>query len=183
VFRHLPSRLQVEAVAKIAWLSARGRPADAAEVLLRAAYTYRDGGTAWDAFPEDWRRVARDNARVSLADFFNSVRNYPSARELATITVPVVCSYGARSPDFMPRRVRSLAAAIPCATTHRIEGSGHAAPFDATTEFVRLIADTMERPRPRLDGVAKCRDVSRRSELERHSGRKRSSQDPSEADC
>ena len=144
VFRHPPTRLQVAAVTKIAWLSVRGRQADAAEVLLRAAYAYRDGGTAWDGFPEEWRRVGRENARVALADFVNSIRNYPSARDLATVRVPVVCSYGARSPDFMSRRVRSLAAAIPGARTHRIEGSGHAAAFDATAEFVQLVADAVE---------------------------------------
>jgi pimeloyl-ACP methyl ester carboxylesterase len=39
--------------------------------------------------------------------------------------------------------VRSLAAAIPIATIHEIDGAGHAAPFDATTNFVRLIADSI----------------------------------------
>jgi pimeloyl-ACP methyl ester carboxylesterase len=39
--------------------------------------------------------------------------------------------------------VRSLAAAIPGARTYRIEGAGHAAPFDATTNFVELIADAI----------------------------------------
>ena len=43
----------------------------------------------------------------------------------------------------MFRLVRSLAAAIPTARTHRIEGAGHAAPFDATTNFVQLIADNI----------------------------------------
>lgn len=138
--RHLPSAPQTIAVAKIAWLALRGRNRDAAEVLLRNAYAYGDGGTAWDAFPEEWRRIGLDNARPSLADFRNSIGNYPSAHHLATIRVPVVCSYGARSPAFMPRLVRSLAAAIPAARIWEIEGAGHAAPFDATTEFVRLIA-------------------------------------------
>jgi len=41
--------------------------------------------------------------------------------------------------------VRSLAAAIPTATTRQIDGAGHAAPFDATTNVVRLIADSMRR--------------------------------------
>jgi pimeloyl-ACP methyl ester carboxylesterase len=151
VFRHLPTGAQVAAVAKIGWPSVRGRHGDAAEVLLRAAYTYRDGGTAWDAFPEEWRRVARENARVALVDFVNSVRNYPSATDLATVRVPVACSYGARSPDFMPRRVRSLAAAIPGARIHRIDGGGHAAPFDATAEFVELIADAISSSPPDAD--------------------------------
>lgn len=141
--RHLPTGSQLAAVGKIASLVVRGRHDDAAEVLLRAAYAYRDGGTAWDAFPEEWRRVGRKNARVALADFVNSIRNYPSARDLATVRIPVLCSYGARSPDFMPRLVGSLASAIPTARTQKIDGAAHAAPFDATTEFVRLIAEAV----------------------------------------
>ena len=73
------------------------------------------------------------NARAALADFRNSILTYPSANDLATVEVRVVCSYGARSPDSMARLVRSLAAAIPTARTHRIDGAGHAAPFDATS--------------------------------------------------
>jgi pimeloyl-ACP methyl ester carboxylesterase len=142
--RH-PVRAQAAPVAKMAWLFARRRHREAAEVLLRTAYSYRDGGSAWDAFPEEWRRIARDNARVALADFINSIGNHPSASDLATIRVPVVCSYGSRSPDFMPRRVSALAAAIPGATLQRVEGAGHAAPFDAASEFVRMVARQLRR--------------------------------------
>jgi pimeloyl-ACP methyl ester carboxylesterase len=141
--RHVPTGSQLAALARIGSSALRRRYADAAEALLRSAYAYRDGGSAWDAFPEEWRRAGRENARAALADFRNSVRAYPSAADLATVEVPVVCSYGARSPDSMFRLVRSLAAAIPTARTHRIEGSGHAAPFDATTNFVQLVADTL----------------------------------------
>jgi hypothetical protein len=91
-------RPQVVALAKVGSLVLRGRQGDAAEALLRSAYSYRDGGSAWDAFPEQWRQAARDNARATLVDFRNSIGNYPSATELATVEVPVVCSYGARSP-------------------------------------------------------------------------------------
>ena len=143
--RHLPAGSQFAALAKIGSLALLGRNADAAEVLLRSAYSYRDGGSAWDAFPEEWRQVGRGNSKAALTDFRNSIGVYPSAAELATIGVPVVCSYGSRSPDGMARLVSSLAAAIPGATTRRIEGAGHAAPFDAPTNFVRLIADTQAR--------------------------------------
>jgi pimeloyl-ACP methyl ester carboxylesterase len=78
-----------------------------------------------------------------LADLRNSVGVYPSRADLATIEVPIMCTYGARSPDSMFRLVRLLATAIPTASTHRIEGAGHAAPFDATSAFVHLIADTL----------------------------------------
>jgi pimeloyl-ACP methyl ester carboxylesterase len=147
--RHLPNASQLAAVIKIGWLTLRGRHGDAAETLLRAAYTYRDGGTAWDAFPEEWRRIARENARPALLDFRNSIGNYPSAADLANVAVPVVCSYGARSPNNIIRLTRSLAAAIPTATTHQIDGAGHAAPFDATSNFVQLITDTITAQQPR----------------------------------
>ena len=152
--RHLPSLSQVAALAKIGSLALRGRPSDAAEVLLRAAYTYRDGGSAWDAFPEEWRRAGRENARPALADFRNSIGIYPSANDLATVEVPVTCTYGARSPDGMKRLVRSLAAAIPTATACQIPGAGHAAPFDATTNFVRVIADTIGSDEAETDALA-----------------------------
>ena len=141
--RHLPTVSQAVALVRIGALVLRGREADAAETLLRTAYTYRDGGSAWDAFPEEWRRVARENAGPALADFRNSISSYPSATDLATIELPVVCTYGARSPSSMSSLVRSLAAAVPTARTRRIEGAGHAASFDATTNFVRVIADTI----------------------------------------
>ena len=142
--RHLPTASQVKALAKIGSLALRGRESDAAETLLRSAYSYRDGGSAWDAFPKEWRQAGRENATAALADFRNSIMSYPSADDLATIEVPVVCSYGERSPESMFRLVRLLAAAIPTAKTQQLEGAGHAAPFDAPTNFVQLIANTAE---------------------------------------
>jgi pimeloyl-ACP methyl ester carboxylesterase len=141
--RHLPNGAQLSALVKIGFMVLRGRNGDAAEALLRAAYSYRDGGSAWDAFPAEWRRVARENAKSALADLRNSVGNYPSAMHLATIDRPVVCSYGARSPDSIVRLVLSLAAAIPSARAERIEGAGHAAPFDAPDNFLRVVASVV----------------------------------------
>jgi pimeloyl-ACP methyl ester carboxylesterase len=141
--RHLPTRSQIAALIKIAALAVRAREVDAAEVLLRSAYSYGEGGTAWDAFPEEWRRVARENARAALADFRNSIAEYPSRADLGTVEVPVVCSYGSRSPRSMARLVRLLAAAIPTASVHELEGAGHAAPFDGTSTFVQLVADAL----------------------------------------
>jgi 3-oxoadipate enol-lactonase len=142
--RHLPAASQVPALVKIGSYAVAGRNAKAVETLLRSAYSYRDGGSAWEAFPDEWRQAARENAEAALADFRNSIGVYPAARELATIAVPVVCSYGARSPHNMARLVRSLASAIPSARTREIEGGGHAAPFDATSKFVELVGEGIE---------------------------------------
>jgi pimeloyl-ACP methyl ester carboxylesterase len=141
--RHLPTFSQLRALARIEALALRGRAPEAVEVLLRAAYAYRDGGSAWDAFPEQWRETARDNAEASLADFHNSISVYPSNTDLATVGVPVICSYGSRSPRNMARLTESLAAAIPTARVREIEGAGHAAPFDATNRFVQLVAGAL----------------------------------------
>jgi 3-oxoadipate enol-lactonase len=142
--RQLPTISQVAALARIGSHVLRRRHGDAAQALLCAAYTYRDGATAWDDFPEVWRRIARENAMAAMTDFRNSIGTYPARAELATIKIPVVCTYGARSPNAMARLVRSLAAAIPTATTRQIEGAGHAAPFDAPPNFVQLIADAID---------------------------------------
>jgi pimeloyl-ACP methyl ester carboxylesterase len=142
--RSLPRMAQLAALARVGLLALRGRQSDAAEALLRSAYAYRDGGSAWDAFPEVWRRAGRESGTAALADLWNSIGAYPSAADLATVRVPVVCSYGERSPGSTFRFTRSLAAAIPTARTHRIEGAGHAAPFDAPTNFVELISSAVE---------------------------------------
>jgi pimeloyl-ACP methyl ester carboxylesterase len=63
--RHLPTVSKVAALAKIGSLVLRGRHGDAAEALLRSAHTYRDGGTAWDAFPEEWRRAGNNQLRAA----------------------------------------------------------------------------------------------------------------------
>jgi pimeloyl-ACP methyl ester carboxylesterase len=113
--------------------------------LLRSAYAYREGGTAWDAFPAEWRRVARENALPTLQDFRNSIGDYPPSAYLAIIKVPVVCTYGSRSPGSMAHFAHTLAAAIPDAKPRCIEGAGHAAPFDATDAFVSVIAELVDR--------------------------------------
>jgi pimeloyl-ACP methyl ester carboxylesterase len=140
---------QVMALAKIGTLSLLRRPADAADVLLRFAYTYRDGSSAWDLMPDEWRRIGREEARPALADFRAVIGEYPSAADLSRVVVPVVCTYGERSPLFMPGYVRSLAAAMPGGIARRIDGAGHAAPFDATANFVQVIADAAVGDHPR----------------------------------
>ena len=141
VRRQPPTIPQLAAFSRMGWLVARGRHPEAVAAFLRFAYSYRDGGSAWDAFPEEWRQAAADNAQAALADFRIAVGGYPSAKELATITRPVLCTYGARSNKPLVRVARSLARAIPTAQVSEIEGAAHAAAFDAPAYFVQIIAD------------------------------------------
>lgn len=141
--RRRPTASSLAALTSMEWLALRGRHADAAETFLRWAYTYRDGGTAWEAFPEQWRRAARDNAKAVLADIRIAIGSYPPPKKLATITSPVVCAHGARSDPTMAAIARSLARAIPGARLREIEGAGHAVAFDAPAAFVKVIAEAV----------------------------------------
>lgn len=143
VTRHRPTFSQIRALSAMTWLSARGRQADAAAAFLRFAYAYRDGGSAWDNFPDEWRRTAGENAHAALADIRIAIGGYPSARQLAAIERPVVCSCGERSAETIVRVTRSLARAIPNARFMQIPGAGHAAPFDAPRRVADIVLKSL----------------------------------------
>ena len=140
--RH-PDASGLGALARMQWLAGRGHYPEAAETLLRYVYSYRDGGSAWDAFPEAWRRTAREYGRSVVADLKGSMGGYPRAHDLATITAPVVCTYGSRSRSYMRSLTRSLARAIPTACLREIDGAAHAVPFDAPRNFAQVITEAM----------------------------------------
>jgi pimeloyl-ACP methyl ester carboxylesterase len=145
--RH-PTASALATLAKMEWMARLGRDAEAAELLLRSVYAYSDGGTAWDAFPDDWRRTARENGKAVVADLRSTLHSYPRARDLAHITSPVVCTYGSRSRSYMRSITHSLAKAIPTARTRAIAGAAHAVPFDAPREFAHVILDEMAGAKP-----------------------------------
>lgn len=130
-------------LARMQSLAWRGRHDDAAEVLLRYVYSYRDGGSAWDAFPDEWRRVARGNGRQVIADLRATLGSYPRHSDLTKMTPPVVCTYGSRSRNYMRATTRSLAHALPAATLRQIDGAAHAVSFDAPGTFAQIIADSV----------------------------------------
>ena len=140
--RH-PDASGLSTLARMQWLAWRGRYGEAAETLLRWVYSYRDGGSTWDAFPEQWRQAARENGRSVIADLKSSMGGYPRAQDLATITAPVVCTYGSRSRSYMRPLTRSLAQAIPTAIVREIDGTAHAVPFDAPGKFAQVIAEAI----------------------------------------
>lgn len=143
VTHHRPTLRQLAALTKMRWLASRGRHPDAAAAFLRFAYSYRDGGSAWDRFPEQWRHAVSENAQAALTDIRIAIRGYPSARLLAAISRPVMCSCGNRSAETIVRVTRNLTQAIPTATFTQVPGAGHAAAFDAPSEFAKVVLDTL----------------------------------------
>ena len=148
--RH-PDASGLRTLARMQWLAWRGRYPDAAETLLRWVYSYRDGGSAWDSFPEQWRQTARENGRSVVADLKSSMGGYPRAQDLATITAPVVSTYGSRSRSYMRPLTRSLARAIPTASVREIDGTAHAVPFDAPGTFAQVINEAIRSSEVRSD--------------------------------
>jgi pimeloyl-ACP methyl ester carboxylesterase len=140
--RH-PSASGLGTLARMRWLAWRDRYPEAAETLLRWVYSYRDGGSAWDAFPAAWRRAALENGRSVIADLRASMGGYPRRQDLAKITAPVVCTYGSRSRSYMRSITCSLAQAIPAASVREIDGAAHAVPFDAPGTFAQVIVEAM----------------------------------------
>lgn len=140
--RH-PDASGLGTLARLQWLAWRGRHAEAAETLLRYVYSYRDGGSAWDEFPEEWRRIARESGRSVIADLRSTMGAYPRAKNLAKITPPFVCTYGSRSRTYMRAITRSLAQAIPTATVREIDGAAHAVAFNAPGNFVQVIVEAI----------------------------------------
>ena len=56
---------------------------------------------------------------------------------------PVMCTCGTRSAMTMVRVTRKLADTFPTGVFRQIEAAGHAAPFDAPSEFVRVVQDVI----------------------------------------
>jgi pimeloyl-ACP methyl ester carboxylesterase len=108
VTHHRPTLRQIRALSTMSLLAARGRHPEAAAAFLRFAYTYGDGGSAWDRFPDEWRRAVNENAQAALIDIRIAIGGYPSARQLAAVERPVVCSCGERSAKTMRRVTRGL---------------------------------------------------------------------------
>lgn len=143
VTRHLPTFAQMAALTKMSWLSSRRRYPEAAAAFLRFAYTYRDGESAWDQFPDEWQRIVSENAQASLDDIRIAIGNYPTAKEMATVGSLVVCTCGERSAKTMVTVTRSLARTIPNAAFRQIKGAGHAAAFDAPANFASIVAEVI----------------------------------------
>jgi pimeloyl-ACP methyl ester carboxylesterase len=84
-----------------------------------------------------------------LEDIRAAIGGYPSAKELAAISTPVVCTCGRRSAQTMVRVTKKLADVVPTGSLREIEAAGHAAPFDQPVGFAKVIEEAMAVAQPR----------------------------------
>jgi hypothetical protein len=107
--------------------SSRHRHPDVAALFLRLAYSYRDGRSGWEQFPDPRRRTVSDNAEAALADIRMVIDGYATAKELASVSSPVECTCGSRTDPTMAHATQARAGEIATTAFRQIEGAGHAA--------------------------------------------------------
>ena len=123
--RH-PSLATIRAVIRMQRLQKQGRVVDAAESFMSWAYAYPGGGTAYDAYPERWREVARSNAASTVNDIAAVATGESiSRRQVAQLGMPVICTVGERSRTANRKHMRRLAAWLPNARMETIAGAAH----------------------------------------------------------
>ena len=143
---------------RVARLAKRGEAEEAAELFLRWAYRYPEGGTAFDRMPKSWREVARRNAIASLNDLqIATAENTIPTRLVRKTIVPAVCLVGDKSPRPMHAFVRRLTKALPNATGGTIERSAHAVTFDQPVAFATKIHAAASAPRPQAGTARRVR--------------------------
>jgi pimeloyl-ACP methyl ester carboxylesterase len=111
----------------------------AAEAFLRWAYAYREGGSAWDQFPEEWRAIAREHSEAALIDLDIATGERLRAARIRSIRTPGICVYGERGAMAMARLTMRLGRLLPNATVRGIAGAGHAVHFDQPDAFAHVI--------------------------------------------
>ena len=123
--RH-PSLATIRAVIRMQRLHKQGRVADAAENFMSWAYAYPGGGSAYEAYPQRWREVARSNAASTVHDIAAVATGESiSRRQIGQLSMPVVCTVGERSRNANRTLMRRLAAWLPNARLETIAGAGH----------------------------------------------------------
>jgi pimeloyl-ACP methyl ester carboxylesterase len=124
--RH-PSVSGLGTLARMQWLGWRGRYAEAAETLLRWVYSYRDGGSAWDAFPAGGRSSLICGAPSAAIPAPKTWRRSPprscahTARAAATTCAPSRARWP--GPSRRPVSVRSTAPLTLSSSTRRATSS------------------------------------------------------------
>jgi esterase len=114
------------------------------DAVGEALITEVAGESAWRSFPDEWRRVVRDNGPAILAELEGEWWLEADAAGLATIQQPVLLVAAADSPPEFHEPIEAIAAALPNARSVLVEGGHIIDP--AAPEVLAFIAETVGRP-------------------------------------
>ncbi len=113
----------------------------AALEVFEFALAYREGGSQFDRFPEEWRESMLDAAEATVAETDHMRHAYPTRSGLSSIACPVTLLQGSRSEQTFAKVNRYLKRRMPAARVVEIEGTAHAIHFDRPEEFRRAVLD------------------------------------------
>jgi pimeloyl-ACP methyl ester carboxylesterase len=113
----------------------------AAMEVFEFALAYRDGGSQFDRFSEEWRESMLDSAEATVAETDHMRHPYPTRRGLSGISCPVTILQGDLSEPTFAKVNRYLLRRMPAAKLVVIEGTAHAVHFDRPEEFRQAVLE------------------------------------------
>lgn len=114
-------------------------PEEAAERFMRRMV----GDERWERMPPSTRAARRAEGPAMVAEI-DGTRRPPAPYEDAAVTVPVVVGHGTESQPHHQRTAQDLAASLPHAELHVVEGAGHGVHLTHPGEFAALVRRAVE---------------------------------------
>jgi pimeloyl-ACP methyl ester carboxylesterase len=125
-------------VQRVAQLTGEGRGREAAEAFMRFVFSYRAGGSAFDAFDPGLRESMLANAPTLMPEV-SAASGEVTVEQLRGIACPVTCLLGELSHEVFVTATDRLVQLIPRARVTKIPGAPHAMHIDQPERFVDAV--------------------------------------------
>ena len=103
------------------------------------------GPGAWDLLPPPMREVMVDGAAAFVAEQRDPAWASIDVAELASIASPLLITDSDASPPWFRPITRKLVEALPAATAHTYEGSGHAPHLTHPEDYLSVVGEFLSR--------------------------------------
>lgn len=133
-----PTPEAAAAIQRVGQLTGAGRARDAAEAFMRFVFSYRTGGSAFDAFDPELRESMLANAATLMPEV-QAGSGEVTVEQLQGITCPVTCLLGESSHEVFATATDRLVQVISHARVVRIPGAPHAMHIDQPEPFVDAV--------------------------------------------
>jgi pimeloyl-ACP methyl ester carboxylesterase len=134
----MPTPEAAAAIQRVGQLAGEGRERDAAETFMRFVFSYRTGGSAYDAFDPELRASLLANAATLMPEV-QAGSGEVTDEQLQRITCPVTCLLGELSHERFVTATHRLVQIIPHARIMEIPGAPHAMHIDQPERFVEAV--------------------------------------------
>jgi pimeloyl-ACP methyl ester carboxylesterase len=133
-----PTPEAAAALQRVGQLTSEGRGRDAAEAFLRFVFSYRTGGSAFDAFDPGLRESMLSNAATLMPEV-QAGSGEVTVEQLRGITCPVTCLLGESSHEVFVAATNRLVQVISHARVMKIPGAPHAMHIDQPERFAEAV--------------------------------------------